>query len=203
MRMRMNGPFISGEVTNSAMDFAQRLHCLAEVTASVSFPRSTYSKHLHSFRLNWCEGLRKNFETAREFPAQPVIAGEGKAFMSKVRVLVGTKKGAFILTSDAKRDNWEVSGPFFAGWEIYHMKGSPVDPERIYVSQTSGWFGQLLQASTDGGKTWFQPGVKPENEAPQWPPVKSNRFAYDSSDETGKPSDHTPVVRRHAKAVGV
>ncbi|MGA7244440.1 MAG: exo-alpha-sialidase [Terracidiphilus sp.] len=107
--------------------------------------------------------------------------------MSKVRVLVGTKKGAFILTSDAKRDNWEVSGPFFAGWEIYHMKGSPVDPERIYVSQTSGWFGQLLQASTDGGKTWFQPGVKPENEAPQWPPVKSNRFAYDSSDETGKP----------------
>jgi photosystem II stability/assembly factor-like uncharacterized protein len=107
--------------------------------------------------------------------------------MSKVRVLVGTKKGAFVLTSDGKREKWEVSGPHFAGWEIYHMKGSPVDPERIYVSQTSGWFGQLLQASTDGGKTWFQPGVKPENEAPQWPPVKSNRFAYDSSNETGKP----------------
>ena len=60
--------------------------------------------------------------------------------------MVGTKKGAFILTSDGKRDKWDVSGPFFAGWEIYHMKGSPVDPERIYVSQTSGWFGQLLQA---------------------------------------------------------
>ena len=107
--------------------------------------------------------------------------------MSQVRVLVGTKKGAFILTSDGKRDKWDVSGPFFAGWEIYHMKGSPVDPERIYVSQTSGWFGQLLQASTDGGKTWFQPGVKPDDATPQWPPVKSNRFTYDSSSDTGKP----------------
>jgi photosystem II stability/assembly factor-like uncharacterized protein len=108
--------------------------------------------------------------------------------MSKVRVLVGTRKGAFILSSDGKRDKWDVSGPFFAGWEIYHMKGSPVNPERVYVSQTSGWFGQLFQASDDGGKTWYQPGVKAEDAgAPQWPPVKSNRFVYDSSDATGKP----------------
>ena len=108
--------------------------------------------------------------------------------MSKVRVLVGTRKGAFILSSDGKREKWEVSGPFFAGWEIYHMKGSPVNPERVYVSQTSGWFGQLFQASDNGGKTWFQPGVKAEDAgAPQWPPVKSNRFVYDSSDATGKP----------------
>ena len=108
--------------------------------------------------------------------------------MSKVRVLVGTRKGAFVLSSDGKRDKWDVSGPFFAGWEIYHMKGSPVNPERVYVSQTSGWFGQLFQASDDGGKTWYQPGVKTEDAgAPQWPPVKSNRFVYDSSDATGKP----------------
>ena len=107
--------------------------------------------------------------------------------MSKVRVLVGTRKGAFVLTSDGKRKNWEIEGPHFAGWEIYHMKGSPLDPDRIYVSQTSGWFGQLLQASNDGGKTWYQPGVKPEDATPQWPPVKSNRFPYDTSAETGKP----------------
>jgi photosystem II stability/assembly factor-like uncharacterized protein len=107
--------------------------------------------------------------------------------MSHVRVLVGTRKGAFILTADGKREKWEVSGPFFGGWEIYHMKGSPVDPDRIYASQTSGWFGQLLQASSDGGKTWFQPGVKPEEATPQFPPVKSNRFVYDASAETGKP----------------
>ena len=79
--------------------------------------------------------------------------------MSNVRVLVGTRKGAFILTSDGKREKWDVSGPHFAGWEIYHVKGSPVDPNRIYASQTSGWFGQIIQRSDDGGKTWFQPGT--------------------------------------------
>lgn len=74
--------------------------------------------------------------------------------MGSVRVLVGTKKGAFILTSDESRQRWQVDGPHFAGWEIYHMKGSPADPNRIYVSQTSGWFGQTVQRSSDGGKTW-------------------------------------------------
>src|SRR5712691_6988187 len=78
--------------------------------------------------------------------------------MSKVRVLVGTRKGAFVLTSDGKRERWDVSGPFFAGWETYHMKGSPADPNRLYASQTSGWFGQIIQRSDDGGKTWTQPG---------------------------------------------
>jgi hypothetical protein len=74
--------------------------------------------------------------------------------MSGVRVLVGTRKGAFVLSADGKRENWEVSGPHFAGWEIYHLKGSPVNPDRIYASQTSGWFGQIVQRSDDGGKTW-------------------------------------------------
>src|SRR5512145_3378882 len=55
--------------------------------------------------------------------------------MSGVRVLVGTRKGAFILTSDAKRERWDISGPHFAGWEIYHLKGSPADPNRLYGSQ--------------------------------------------------------------------
>jgi len=73
--------------------------------------------------------------------------------MSTVRVLVGTRKGAFILTSDGKREKWDVSGPHFAGWEIYHMKGSAADPNRIYASQTSGWFGQIIQRSDDGGQT--------------------------------------------------
>jgi photosystem II stability/assembly factor-like uncharacterized protein len=106
--------------------------------------------------------------------------------MSGVRVLVGTRKGAFVLTADGKREKWDVSGPFFAGWEIYHMKGSPVDPDRIYASQTSAWFGQILQVSEDGGKTWFQPGVKPDETMPTFPAKVSNRFSYDTSDETGK-----------------
>ena len=87
--------------------------------------------------------------------------------MSKVRVLVGTRKGAFILTSDGKREKWEVSGPHFAGWEMYHLKGSPADPNRIYASQTSGWFGQIIQRSDDGGKTWHQPGTPPANRPPR------------------------------------
>ncbi len=78
--------------------------------------------------------------------------------MSAVRVLVGTRKGAFVLTSDAMRQRWEISGPHFAGFEIYHVKGSPVDPDRLYASQTSDWFGQMLQRSDDGGKTWSPVG---------------------------------------------
>ena len=85
--------------------------------------------------------------------------------MSRVRVLVGTRKGAFILTSDGTRDRWEVSGPHFAGWEIYHLKGSPADPDRIYASQSSGWFGQILQRSDDGGRTWEPPGGGPTSPA--------------------------------------
>lgn len=110
--------------------------------------------------------------------------------MSTVRVLVGTKKGAFIMTSDAKRQKWNVSGPLMSGWEIYHMKGSAVDPNRIYASQTSGWFGQVIQRSDDGGKTWFLPG-SPGGQQPKspegWPAGESNKFVYDDSPQTGKP----------------
>jgi len=109
--------------------------------------------------------------------------------MSKVRVLVGTRKGAFILESDGKREKWNVSGPHFAGWEIYHLKGSPVDPNRIYASQSSGWFGQIIQRSDDGGKTWHQPGAPAGQGStiPAGPPKsESNKFLYDASPETGK-----------------
>jgi photosystem II stability/assembly factor-like uncharacterized protein len=108
--------------------------------------------------------------------------------MSQVRVLVGTRKGAFVLTSDGKREQWDVSGPHFAGWEIYHVKGSPADPNRVYAAQSSGWFGQLIQRSDDGGKTWHQPGTPPgEPPAPGPPKAASNKFVYDASAQTGKP----------------
>ena len=110
--------------------------------------------------------------------------------MSKVRVLVGTKKGAFILTSDSKRKTWKINGPHFIGWEVYHLKGSPVDPNRIFASQTSGWFGQIIQRSDDGGKTWIQPGTPPgEVQKDQFGAQKgeSNKFVYDTSEKTGKP----------------
>src|ERR671935_338475 len=90
--------------------------------------------------------------------------------MSGVRVLVGTRKGAFVMTSDGTRKQWDISGPHFGGWEMYHIKGSPADPNRLYASQSSGWFGQLIQRSNDGGKTWEPVG---------------NKFAYD-----GVPGPH-------------
>src|SRR4029450_1000265 len=80
--------------------------------------------------------------------------------MSGVRVLVGTRKGAFILTSDGARKQWEVSGPHFGGWEMYHLKGSPAEPDRLYASQSSSWFGQIIQRSDDGGKSWETGGNK-------------------------------------------
>jgi photosystem II stability/assembly factor-like uncharacterized protein len=97
--------------------------------------------------------------------------------VSGVRVLVGTRKGAFILSSDGKRETWDVSGPHFAGWEIYHMKGSPLDPNRIYVSQSSGWSGQMMQRSNDGGKTFE---------------VIDNKFIYDGVPGTHQWYDGTP-----------
>src|SRR3974377_2101544 len=110
--------------------------------------------------------------------------------MSGIRLLVGTRKGAFVLSADGKRERWDVSGPHFAGWEIYHIKGSPADPNRLYVSQSSGWFGQIIQRSDGGGQTWHQPGT-PAGEPMKTPEGfskgESNKFVYDTSPETGKP----------------
>jgi photosystem II stability/assembly factor-like uncharacterized protein len=101
--------------------------------------------------------------------------------MASVRVLVGTKKGAFVLTSDGSRQKWQVTGPHFAGWEIYHMKGSVADPNRIYASQSSGWFGQIIQRSNDGGKTWETPGGEPKKSPEGFPMGQSNMFLYDAA----------------------
>lgn len=97
--------------------------------------------------------------------------------MSSIRVLVGTRKGAFVLESDGNRKDWTVEGPHFAGWEIYHVKGSPADPNRLYASQTSSWFGQIVQRSEDGGRTWEPVG---------------NQFVYDGVPGTHLWYDGTP-----------
>ncbi len=97
--------------------------------------------------------------------------------MSGVRILVGTRKGAFVLTADGRRERWNVSGPHFGGWEIYHMKGSSVDPNRVYASQSSSWFGQLIQRSDDGGETWAPVG---------------NEFSYEGVPGTHQWYDGTP-----------
>ena len=109
--------------------------------------------------------------------------------MTTIRVLVGTRKGAFILTSDEERSHWQVDGPHFRGWEVYHMNASPADPDRLYASQTSSWFGQVIQRSDDGGKTWHTPGSSPDELEGEhgMPKGESNKFVYDTSEETGAP----------------
>jgi len=99
--------------------------------------------------------------------------------MSNVRLLVGTRKGAFVLTSDGKRNKWDVSGPHFGGWEIYHIKGSTADPNRVYTSQSNSWFGQVIQRSDDGGKTWNAPGGGVTTTPQGMPQGESNRFVYE------------------------
>lgn len=101
--------------------------------------------------------------------------------MSAIRVLVGTRKGAFVLAADGSRRSWEVQGPYFAGWEVFHLKGSPVDPDRIYASQSSGWFGQLIQRSEDGGRTWTTPGGEATPVPGELPKGESNRFQYEGA----------------------
>jgi photosystem II stability/assembly factor-like uncharacterized protein len=97
--------------------------------------------------------------------------------MSGVRVLAGTRKGAFILTADGKRDRWDVSGPHFGGWEIFHLKGSPANPDRVYAAQHTDWHGQVIQRSDDGGRTWAAAG---------------NQFVYEGVPGTHQWYDGTP-----------
>jgi BNR/Asp-box repeat len=113
----------------------------------------------------------------KKLPAQTGAKLRKEEAMSRVRVLIGTRKGAFVLTSDATRERWDISGPLFAGWEIYHLKGSPADPNRLYASQSSGWFGQQIQRSDDGGQTWEPVG---------------NTFVYDGVPGTHQWYDGTP-----------
>src|ERR1700756_256108 len=125
---------------------------------------------------------RRRLADLRRQPAETICGRADKprrrgALMTQVRVLAGTRKGAFVLTSDEKREKWSVNGPHFGGWEIYHLKGSPVNPNRIYASQSTGWFGQLIQRSNHGGKTWE--------------PV-DNKFVYDGVPGTHQSHEGTP-----------
>jgi hypothetical protein len=104
--------------------------------------------------------------------------------VTTVRVLVGTQKGGFVLTSDGRRSDWKVEGPLFGGWEVYHMTGTPGDPDRLYASQSTGWFGQILQRSDDGGSTWQPAG---------------NDFAYEGG---GAPTSGTTALPTRGSSPG-
>jgi photosystem II stability/assembly factor-like uncharacterized protein len=81
------------------------------------------------------------------------------------------------------------------GWEIYHMKASPVVPDRIFCSQTSSWFGQVIQRSDDGGKTWDTPGSAAGEREVMFgmEAGESNKFVYDGVPGTHKFYDGSDV----------
>ncbi|HEY5059093.1 MAG TPA: hypothetical protein VII51_08740 [Gaiellaceae bacterium] len=73
--------------------------------------------------------------------------------MSQTVLLVGTRKGCFMLVSDRDRRDWEIRGPFCEGWPIYHAVYAP-DAGAIYAAAASEWHGAGVWRSNDLGETW-------------------------------------------------
>jgi hypothetical protein len=113
----------------------------------------------------------------RQVGARNPLAREERIIMATVRVLVGTRKGAFVLSADGSRRQWKIEGPHFGGWEVMHVAGSPVNPDRLYASQWTDWHGQVVQRSDDGGRSWEPVG---------------NEFAYAGEAGTHQWYDGTP-----------
>jgi hypothetical protein len=86
----------------------------------------------------------------------------------KVKLLVGSKKGVFILESDERRRDWRLSGPFCETWPIHHVVGDPRDGA-IYGAGGNEWFGPAVWKSIDGGARWTHSSrglAYPEGETP-------------------------------------
>jgi photosystem II stability/assembly factor-like uncharacterized protein len=75
--------------------------------------------------------------------------------MSKTVLLVGTRKGCFLLEGDESRRDWQLRGPFCEGWPIYHAIYEP-EGGMIYAAAASEWHGASVWRSPDLGETWEQ-----------------------------------------------
>jgi hypothetical protein len=73
--------------------------------------------------------------------------------MSKTLLLVGTRKGAFLVESDAERRDWRLRGPFCEGWPVFHVVHDDVTGT-IYAAAASEWHGSAVWRSTDLGESW-------------------------------------------------
>jgi photosystem II stability/assembly factor-like uncharacterized protein len=151
---------------------------MADATTSTHPGSQKFRRGRRLRRRVWESHVVVIVDTQEETPNGDARSGGGQVQpMSGVRVLVGTKKGAFILSADGGRREWNITGPLFGGWEVYHVAGSPAHHERLYLSQSTGWFGQLIQRSDDGGQTWEAVG---------------NDFRYDGVPGTHQWYDGTP-----------
>ena len=73
--------------------------------------------------------------------------------MSRTILLVGTRKGLFVLEGDESRRDWKARGPYCEGWPVYH---AVYDPEAgtIFAAAASEWHGSAVWRSSDLGETW-------------------------------------------------
>src|SRR6478672_3050308 len=75
----------------------------------------------------------------------------------RVMLLVGTRKGLFILDSDPDRERWSIRGPLCESWPIYHAIAD-VEAGTIWAAASSEWHGTVVWRSADLGETWEQSG---------------------------------------------
>jgi photosystem II stability/assembly factor-like uncharacterized protein len=129
---------------------------------------------------------------------------------SKVLILLGTKKGAFILESDTERRAWSQRGPFCETWPINHVVGDP-SSGTIYGAGGNEWFGPAVWKSSDLGATWthsseglaYQEGEEPIKSA--WSLAPGNGSLYAGvepaglfrSDDGGSSWRHVAGLRNH------
>ena len=76
-------------------------------------------------------------------------------------VLVGTRKGAFILTGDQSRRQWQIDGPFNPGTDVFHLVYDQRNGGTIFSASNSMWFGPQIEFSRDLGQTWQQAEAQP------------------------------------------
>ena len=85
-------------------------------------------------------------------------------------ILVGTRKGAFVLTADKTRTKWDIQGPHFLGQIVHHMVLDPRDGKTMLVASRAGHLGPTVFRSTDFGKTW-----KESQKPPQFPTAEDGQ----------------------------
>ncbi len=129
---------------------------------------------------------------------------------TRVLILLGTKKGAFVLESDEGRGSWELRGPFCQTWPINHVVADP-DSVAIYGGGGNEWFGPAVWKSTDLGATWTHSSAGlayPEGEEPVksvWSVAPGGGRLYAgvepaglfSSDDGGQSWQHVDALRSH------
>ena len=138
------------------------------------------------------------------------LRGSGAPMNRNVLVLIGTNKGALILASDARRDSWELRGPFCETWPMNHVIADPASGT-IYAGGGNEWFGPAVWKSADFGETWthsseglaYPAGEEPVKTVWSLAPGRGGLYAgvqsagLFRSDDAGQSWRQLPGLRNH------